>query len=120
MLNGLFGRKPEKARADALYRHVVAAARSPHLYAELGVPDTVEGRFEMVALHVWLVMRRLRGDEAASAPIMARTPMKRWGDPAEVANATVFLASPAARHITGETLLVDAGTHLGYAPLAMR
>ena len=34
--------------------------------------------------------------------------------------AAVFLASPGSRHVTGETLLVDAGTHLGYAPMAMR
>ena len=43
----------------------VEQARSPALYARLGAPDTVEGRFEMVALHAWLVMRRLKGDAAA-------------------------------------------------------
>ena len=48
------------------------------------------------------------------------TPLKAASTAEDVAGATVFLASPAARHITGETLLVDAGTHLGYAPLAMR
>jgi 3-oxoacyl-[acyl-carrier protein] reductase len=37
-----------------------------------------------------------------------------------VAAATVFLASPYARHVTGETLLVDAGSHLGFAPLVAR
>ena len=50
----------------------------------------------------------------------ASTPLKAASTAEDVAGATVFLASPAARHITGETLLVDAGTHLGYAPLAMR
>lgn len=34
----------------------------------------------------------------------------------DVAGAAVFLASPSSCHITGETLLVDAGTHLGYVP----
>ena len=38
----------------------------------------------------------------------------------DIASAAVFLASPAARHITGEALFVDAGMHLGYAPLSMR
>ncbi len=50
----------------------------------------------------------------------ASTPLKAASTAEDVAGATVFLASPAARHITGETLLVDAGTHLGYAPMGMR
>jgi 3-oxoacyl-[acyl-carrier protein] reductase len=32
----------------------------------------------------------------------------------------VFLASPAARHVTGETLMADAGTHLGFGSLSVR
>ncbi len=48
------------------------------------------------------------------------TPLKAASKAEDIAGAAVFLASPAARHITGETLLVDAGLHLGYAPLAMR
>jgi len=48
------------------------------------------------------------------------TPLKAASKAEDIAGAAVFLASPAARHITGETLLVDAGLHLGYAPLSMR
>lgn len=51
-------------RAALLYRELVAAARQPVFYAELGVPDTPEGRFEMVALHVALALRRLRAGGA--------------------------------------------------------
>jgi len=43
------------------------------------------------------------------APEIERTPMKRWGTPADVAPAYLFLASPAARYITGQTLCVDGG-----------
>lgn len=50
----------------------------------------------------------------------ANTPLKVASSAEDVAAAAVFLASPGARHITGETLLVDAGSHLGYAPLSMR
>jgi NAD(P)-dependent dehydrogenase (short-subunit alcohol dehydrogenase family) len=50
----------------------------------------------------------------------ASTPLKAASSAEDVAAAAVFLASTASRHVTGETLLVDAGTHLGYAPLSMR
>jgi NAD(P)-dependent dehydrogenase (short-subunit alcohol dehydrogenase family) len=40
---------------------------------------------------------------------IARTPMGRWGTPEDVAPAFLFLASPAARFITGQTLCVDGG-----------
>jgi cytochrome b pre-mRNA-processing protein 3 len=43
-----------------LYHAVVNQARTPAWYRDLGVPDTPEGRFEMIALHVALVLRRLR------------------------------------------------------------
>jgi 3-oxoacyl-[acyl-carrier protein] reductase len=48
------------------------------------------------------------------------TPLKVASEAEDVAAATVFLASPASRHITGETLLVDAGAHLAGASLGMR
>jgi NAD(P)-dependent dehydrogenase (short-subunit alcohol dehydrogenase family) len=52
--------------------------------------------------------------------VAASTPLKAASTAEDIAGAAVFLASPAARHITGETLMVDAGTHLGYAPLGRR
>lgn len=45
-----------------LYAASASAARRPFLYADLGAPDTVEGRFELYALHAFLVIRRLRGE----------------------------------------------------------
>ena len=51
----------------------------------------------------------LQEDVARSSLILARTPLKRWGIPAEVADAALFLASPAARFITGTILPVDGG-----------
>jgi cytochrome b pre-mRNA-processing protein 3 len=49
-----------------LYGVIVAQARVPEFYVDYGVPDTVEGRFDMVVLHVYLVFRRLAqaGDSA--------------------------------------------------------
>jgi len=46
--------------ASALYAGAVAQARSPALYAVMGAPDTVEGRFELLTLHVILLIRRLK------------------------------------------------------------
>ena len=51
----------------------------------------------------------LQDDSARSAPILARTPMKRWGTPQDVAGVALFLASPAAAFVTGVILPVDGG-----------
>jgi cytochrome b pre-mRNA-processing protein 3 len=59
----MFGRFRRRSSASpiasSLYGAIVAQARSPALYADLGVADTVDGRFEMVVLHTALVLRRL-------------------------------------------------------------
>ncbi len=65
MFKALFRKDPSLEAGRALYTAAVEQARSAPLYASLGAPDTVEGRFEMVALHVYLIMRRLKGDDAA-------------------------------------------------------
>lgn len=51
----------------------------------------------------------VRRDPARETTILARTPMGRWGEPAEVADAVLFLCSHAARFVTGAVLPVDGG-----------
>jgi cytochrome b pre-mRNA-processing protein 3 len=59
---------PEARIARDMYSLIVAKARQPHFYAKLDVPDTVDGRFDMIALHAILVMNRLaQGGPAAKA-----------------------------------------------------
>ncbi len=45
---------------EAIYGMIVTQAREPLFYQELGVPDTVNGRFDLLLVHLWMVLRRLR------------------------------------------------------------
>lgn len=60
MIRRLFGKeKTTLPEAGPLYRAILARSRDPVFYADLGVPDTFTGRFEVLCLHVALVMLRL-------------------------------------------------------------
>jgi len=67
----LFKRKDEavSAAAAALNLRIVEAARRPGLFADFGVPDSLDGRYEMVCLHAHLVLRRLKAEHAATAEL---------------------------------------------------
>ena len=58
--------KPRKV-AGSLYIATVKQARQPFLYTKFGVPDTFEGRFNMISLHIFLVLRRLKSNYTRSA-----------------------------------------------------
>lgn len=53
--------------ARALYDRIVEQARDPAFYGAERVPDTLDGRFEMIALHAFLVLRRLQIETGAGA-----------------------------------------------------
>ena len=65
-LSRLFGRGEDDV-ALALYDSVVAQARLPHWYETGGVPDTIDGRFDMIAAVLSLVLLRLERDPDAAA-----------------------------------------------------
>ena len=52
----------DRRKAKQLYGAVVTQARQPMFYSGLGVPDTPEGRYEMIVLHLYLLMERLRAE----------------------------------------------------------
>jgi 3-oxoacyl-[acyl-carrier protein] reductase len=55
---------------------------------------------------------RMRVDAAYEARLLKAVPMRRWGEPQEIADAILFLASPAASYITGQSLAIDGGLML--------
>jgi cytochrome b pre-mRNA-processing protein 3 len=69
MLNRLFRRKDYDPVARRLYEAIVDQARRPEFYRDWGVPDTLDGRFDMIALHSFLVMHRLKQDHEATAEL---------------------------------------------------
>jgi NAD(P)-dependent dehydrogenase (short-subunit alcohol dehydrogenase family) len=53
--------------------------------------------------------QELRADEDRNAAILARTPLKRWGKPEDIAGGVLYLSSPAASFVTGTILAIDGG-----------
>ncbi len=62
-------KQAREARAAVLYAAVVGRSREPAFFVELGVPDTLDGRFEMTALHAFLVLHRLKAEGEAGAEL---------------------------------------------------
>ncbi len=60
MLKRLFKKDPLEEPTQALYSRIVEQARQPAFYRNNGVPDSLDGRFELVILHVFLVLHRLK------------------------------------------------------------
>jgi len=56
----------------------------------------------------------LSGDSKRKAKVLGRTPMARFGDPDDIGWAAVYLASPAAKFVTGVVLPVDGGAAIGF------
>jgi cytochrome b pre-mRNA-processing protein 3 len=63
----LFRRRERRRAVLSAFERIVERARDPFFYTELGVPDTLDGRFELLVLHAFLVLNRLRRDHAETA-----------------------------------------------------
>lgn len=62
MLKNLFRRPQFEREAHELYLSLVDQARSPEFYTVMAVPDTPEGHFDLILLHIFLIMNRLNHD----------------------------------------------------------
>jgi cytochrome b pre-mRNA-processing protein 3 len=71
-------RLPSRGTIEAIYGMIVTQAREPLFYRDLGVPDTVNGRFDMLVLHLWMVLRRLKSVEGGEG--LSQTLFDRFCD----------------------------------------
>jgi cytochrome b pre-mRNA-processing protein 3 len=56
-------RNPLQKAAELAYRRVVDQARQPGFFTDIGVPDTIDGRFELICLHAFLFLHRLKAEK---------------------------------------------------------
>src|SRR5258708_38099678 len=62
-------RIPPRGTIEAIYGMIVTQAREPLFYRDFGVPDTVNGRFDLLVLHLWMVLRRMKSMEGRGADV---------------------------------------------------
>lgn len=72
-------KSPGQAAVDPLYEAIVTQARQPEFFRAYSVADTLDGRFDMLALHIYLVVHRLRrdGEDAGELPLLLTERMFR-------------------------------------------
>ena len=73
LLARLFPKRRDRTAALPLYDAVIARARQPHWYLDGNVPDTLDGRFDMVAAVLSMVLLRLEQEPAGAMPIAQLT-----------------------------------------------
>jgi 3-oxoacyl-[acyl-carrier protein] reductase len=98
---GFAGRSPEMYSAVKggilSFSKSLARTAAPHVRVNIVSPGFIETAFGEDA------------DRRFYDEVVAKTPLKRWGRPEDVAGAVVYLASPAASFLTGQTIMVGGG-----------
>jgi NAD(P)-dependent dehydrogenase (short-subunit alcohol dehydrogenase family) len=89
-----------KGGLNQLTRAMALALADDHIRVNAVAPGTIATE---------LAQQAVLTSETARQKILSRTPMKRLGDPMEVARVVAFLASPASSYITGEIITIDGG-----------
>ena len=78
MLDWLITRGASARKAKELYGAVVANARSPVFYRDYGVPDTLNGRYEMIVLVLFQLLERLKKDESGEVAELSRLTLEAF------------------------------------------
>lgn len=68
-LKRLRSRRSKTSKSEKLYGVIVAQARLPGFYRDFGVPDSLEGRFAVLFLHLFVVLHRLKQEGATGVPL---------------------------------------------------
>jgi cytochrome b pre-mRNA-processing protein 3 len=68
-LKRLRNRRSKISKSEKLYGAIVAQARLPGFYRDLGIPDSLEGRFVVLSLHLFVVLHRLKQEGPAGGPL---------------------------------------------------
>jgi 3-oxoacyl-[acyl-carrier protein] reductase len=101
VLTGMAGRNPQMYAAVKggvlAFSKSLARSVAPRIRVNVLAPGWIETAFGANL------------DEATRRTVADSTPLKRWGTPGDVAGAAVFLASPAASFLTGQTILIGGG-----------
>ena len=101
VLTGMAGRNPQMYAAVKggvlAFSKSLARSVAPRVRVNVLAPGWIETSFGANL------------DEAQHRAVAESTPLKRWGTPEDVAGAAVFLASPAASFLTGQTIFVGGG-----------
>lgn len=72
MLNTMRRGKQQRQAAERLYAQLVARARQPVFFARFAVPDTLDGRFDLLTLQAWLLLAQLKDDPALAQALVDR------------------------------------------------
>jgi NAD(P)-dependent dehydrogenase (short-subunit alcohol dehydrogenase family) len=91
----------------------LARALGPDIRVNALCPGFIDTKWHEAGLTPQIV-------DAMRQSVETMTPLKAASTAADIADAGLFFLSDAARHVTGETLLVDAGLHLGFASFSQR
>lgn len=125
MLNWIRERKQRRELAARLLQVVIDQARRPTFYASYGVPDTMLGRYEMVCLHAYMLLRRLKR-AGGQGPRLAQTLHDQIFDDFDVALREVGLGDMGiskrmkklARNLHGRISAYERGLEAGDAEMA--
>ena len=79
-LRSLFTPAAQKREATALYIALVQQSRNPFFYTDCGVADTLDGRFDLILLHMFLMLRHLKAQGTYDATELSRLLLERLFD----------------------------------------